>query len=139
MTPNPQDSAVALEVERAAFEAWAKKRGNRLDKFGSALGIWAYEDDETQAAFVAWQARASQSHGTSGGWRPISTAPVGKQMFVARAFDVPVVLGRLYTTDPYCVWQEEKGKFARWPHGAMQPTHWHALPAAPTQGENHVG
>lgn len=45
--------------ELAAFEAWGKGRGNRLDKFGSALGIWSYEDDETQAAFVAWRARAA--------------------------------------------------------------------------------
>lgn len=49
------------DAERAAFEMWAKKRGNRLEKFGSALGIWTYEDDETQAAFVAWQARAALS------------------------------------------------------------------------------
>jgi hypothetical protein len=60
--------------EREAFEAWAKQRGNRLDKFGSALGIWAYEDDETQAAFVAWQARASLSTSKQAGAEPVAWA-----------------------------------------------------------------
>lgn len=60
-TPNntPEASAVRGQRELEAFEAWAKERGNRLDKYGSALGIWTYESDETQAAYVAWQARAA--------------------------------------------------------------------------------
>lgn len=57
--PEQQGEALTVADELAAFEAWAKRRGNRLDKFGSALGIWSYEDDETQAAFVAWRDRAA--------------------------------------------------------------------------------
>lgn len=70
------------------------------------------------------------------GWRPIETAPVGKEMFVARAIDVlnGFTGGRTYTSDPWCVWQPEKGKFSRWNHH-FQPTHWMPLPSPSSADE----
>lgn len=62
-------------------------------------------------------------------WQPIQTAPVGREMIVAKAFDVSAGFsdGRLYTSDPWCVWQYSLGEFARWPH-LFPPTHWLRLP-----------
>lgn len=85
--------------------------------------------------------RAALSTGRLGGeWLPISEAPVGTEMFVARAFDINVG-GQKYTTDPYCVWQETAGTFVRWPHKAMAPTHFTRIPPAPaaqSQGDSNV-
>ena len=54
--------------------------------------------------------------------------PEEKQMVVFRAFDVDIGGGRKYTTDPYCGWIDCVGRFARWPHNAMPPTHWLEIP-----------
>lgn len=71
-------------------------------------------------------------------WQSIETAPEGRTMFVVRAFEVRNghTGGRPYTSDPWCVWQDEPGKFARWPHN-FAPTHWAPLPPPPSieQGE----
>ena len=67
------------------------------------------------------------------GWQPIETAPKnGRAMFVVQALDVcnSFTGNRPYTTDPYCVWPDDEGDFARWPH-PFPPTHWMPLPAAP--------
>lgn len=64
-------------------------------------------------------------------WLPIETAPVGKEMFVVRAFNVQVadkIYG--YTSDAYGVWQPTLGRFERWPH-PFGPTHWMPLPPPP--------
>jgi hypothetical protein len=59
-------------------------------------------------------------------WRPIDSAPTEvKRMFVAIAIHSPVANN--YTSDPYCVWVENDGTFARWPH-PFPPTHWLPLP-----------
>ena len=65
-------------------------------------------------------------------WQAIETAPKGRRMFVVQAFSVcnGFTGGKPYTTDPYCVWQEDNGAFARWPHN-FQPTHWAELPEPP--------
>lgn len=62
-------------------------------------------------------------------WQPIETAPKGKAMYVVIGVwpEYP-----RYTTDPYCVWWDEKEGFVRWPHD-RQPTHWMPLPDAPTE------
>jgi|694.fasta_scaffold80050_6 hypothetical protein len=64
-------------------------------------------------------------------WLPIETAPkVGKpyKMFGLIAKDVVVSSGGVpYTTDPYYVWRDNHGCFARWPH-EFPPTHWHPMP-----------
>tara|TARA_R110000851_G_scaffold311988_1_gene472336 strand:- start:852 stop:1190 length:339 start_codon:yes stop_codon:yes gene_type:complete len=61
-------------------------------------------------------------------WKDINTAPVGKKMFVAKAFDVEIseTSNKKYTSDPYCVWQEEVGVFKRWIH-PFPPTHYHEI------------
>lgn len=67
------------------------------------------------------------------GWQPIETAPAsGREMFVVRAFNVtyPGYGARSYTSDPYCVWPEGTGVWARWPH-PFPPTHWMPLPDGP--------
>lgn len=64
-------------------------------------------------------------------WLPIEKAPVGKEMFVVRAFNVQVtdkIHG--YTSDAYGVWQPTLGRFERWPH-PFDPTHWMPLPPPP--------
>jgi len=67
-------------------------------------------------------------------WQPIETAPVGRKMFVVCAFNAVVDRmsphRRLYTSDPYCVWQDSRGMFSRWPHH-FSPTHWMPLPEPP--------
>ncbi len=69
-------------------------------------------------------------------WQPIETAPEGvkvsEQMFVVIAFNVRSSESNpfLYTSDPYCVWKQKDGSFARWPH-RFNPTHWMPLPEAP--------
>lgn len=77
------------------------------------------------------------------GWQPIATAPIGRDMFIVRAFDVQVtdkISG--YTSDAYGVWQPILGRFERWPH-PFEPTHWMPLPPAPpipaseAKGESH--
>ena len=64
-------------------------------------------------------------------WLPIETAPKTRlpwTMFVVIAFNVkPRFNSSPYTTDPYCVWREIDGSFARWPH-SFEPTHWCPLP-----------
>lgn len=66
------------------------------------------------------------------GWQPIETAPQGREMFVVKAFNVSngFTGGKPYTSDPWCVWHDEPGKFARWPHN-FAPTHWMKLAASP--------
>lgn len=66
-------------------------------------------------------------------WQPIETAPNGenKTMFVVKAFNVKTN-GLEYTSDPWCVWRNKDGSFARWPHN-FEPTHWMPLPDAPEE------
>jgi hypothetical protein len=64
-------------------------------------------------------------------WQPISTAPVGKEMFVVIASGVHTKVIANYTSDPYCVWQHKEGIFSRWPHDNFNPTHWMPLPERP--------
>lgn len=74
----------------------------------------------------------SPPEGMVGGWMPIETAPIGRDMFIVRAFDVQVtdkIFG--YTSDAYGVWQPTRGRFERWPH-PFEPTHWMPLPPPPT-------
>ncbi len=60
-------------------------------------------------------------------WHSIETAPSGRKMFVAKAFDaIPFRGASAYESDPYCVWRDGDS-FARWPH-SFQPTHWCELP-----------
>jgi hypothetical protein len=64
------------------------------------------------------------------GWMPIETAPKdGRTLFVVQGFNVK---GRTttYTTDPYCVWPDERAGWIRWPH-EFSPTHWMPLPPPP--------
>lgn len=65
-------------------------------------------------------------------WKPISEAPVGREMFVAKGFAVcnGHTGGKPYATDPWCVWQESPGEFTRWPHH-FPPTHFMPLPPPP--------
>jgi hypothetical protein len=67
----------------------------------------------------------------SDGWLPIETAPAVRlpfKMFVVIAMGVKVTESSPpYTSDPYCVWKDPDGSFARWPH-PFQPTHWRPLP-----------
>lgn len=149
MTPNPQDSAVALEVERAKFEAWADDQGFMLTRTVQGDG---YQDLRTQGPWDAWQARASQSDGTSGGWQPIETAPKdGTGFLLTNGKDVsqgwwvheePYIREQRDVAGVYIDQQEHEG-FDGWMDcdGGMQPdpTFWMHLPAAPNQGENHVG
>lgn len=66
-------------------------------------------------------------------WKPISQLPkkyfTTKKMFVVKAIDVYIgeEVDWKYTSDPYCVWREPSGRFARWPH-PFQPTHFMELP-----------
>lgn len=64
-------------------------------------------------------------------WLPIESAPIGRDMFIVRAFDVQVTDKSFnYTSDAYVVWQPSPGEFVRWPH-PFKPTHWSALPPKP--------
>lgn len=64
-------------------------------------------------------------------WLPISTAPREFKpfnMFVAIALEVRLGPNSApYTSDPWCVWVDRDGSFARWPH-SFAPTHWCPLP-----------
>lgn len=67
----------------------------------------------------------------TGSWLPVSTAPKDRKpysMFVVIAMDV-ILPGTsyTYTTDPHCVWTNDDGTYARWPH-SVPPTHWAPLP-----------
>ena len=79
-----------------------------------------------------WQSRqielALRDEPQPDGWLPIETAPGARKMFVTIAIGVQVTAtGVPYTSDPYCVWRDPDGSFARWPH-PFQPTHWYPLP-----------
>lgn len=111
MTPNPQDSAVALEVERAAFEACLKSMPEWEPEF-EVHRAWV-----EQFAWFAWQARASQSYGTSGvpeGWKLVPVEPTVEML----------------SAGAEC-WHISKDNADGY-YRAM-------LAAAPNQGENHVG
>ena len=76
-------------------------------------------------------------------WIPIDIAPRSRkpfEMFVVIAMNVkPLPSSAPYTSDPYCVWREADGSFARWPH-PFAPTHWCPLPYyRPTKEENLNG
>lgn len=61
-------------------------------------------------------------------WLPIETAPQkSKRMFVVKAFNQKTSTGHSHNSDPYCVWRNDDGSFARWPHD-FKPTHWLPLP-----------
>lgn len=79
----------------------------------------------TQAARWGYEQRGA------GIWLPISTAPKEPKpfnMFVVIALEVRVdSTGLPYTSDPWCVWVNKDGSFARWPH-SFAPTHWCPLP-----------
>ena len=68
-------------------------------------------------------------------WQDIAALPanIGRKMFVAIGVTSGngFTGGRAYTTDPFCVWREPDGGFARWPHN-WGPTHFCDLPDAPT-------
>lgn len=52
-----------------------------------------------------------------------------RTMFVVIAIDTTDAMpgtGRIYTTDPYCVWRDG-GVLVRWPH-KFDPTHYMKLP-----------
>lgn len=68
------------------------------------------------------------------GWLPIESAPVGKTMFVAKAFAQQIVGSMMYDSDPWCVWQSSLGSFERWPH-RFPPTHWMPLPPPPKESK----
>jgi hypothetical protein len=68
-------------------------------------------------------------------WMPIGSAPPdGKEMFVVIACGVkPFPNSRsTYTSDPWCVWRDKDGSYARWPHD-FNPTHWMPLPEPPKE------
>lgn len=70
------------------------------------------------------------SQDTYSGWREINNGAIfPKTMFVVKAFNVcnGFTDGKEYTSDPWCVWLEPDGSFARWPHH-FKPTHWMPLP-----------
>ena len=124
-----------------------------VDKDGMATLCTDREDAEQEAkdANMAWPHTAphravqlvevgtsaaelhpSPPEGMVGKWMPIETAPVGRSMFVVRAFNVQVTDKSFdYTSDAYGVWQPTPGKFERWPH-PFAPTHWMPLPLPPT-------
>lgn len=70
-----------------------------------------------------WHKRADMVRSMAQGWEPIEEAPVGKTMFVA------ISIRDEYVSDPWCVWQDKKGYFVRWPH-KFSPTHWMPLPSS---------
>jgi hypothetical protein len=80
---------------------------------------------QANCAAEAQDLRAAADALDAAGWRPIATAPHGRDMFVVRAFAPNA------HTDAYCVWRTHDGGFARWPH-IFDPTHWTPLPAPPT-------
>lgn len=193
MTPNPQDSAVALEVERAIREAldagptpceWSamvKPSASYSDHGWRAVAMCGAKwmvgapsrvmladggwNNEANAALMAAcnpdamrsllaeidRLRASQSDGTSGGWQAIETAPEGVLLVVgwldAEDEAHPERHDFDYLEDG--VWQKHTENVEYFqacaPAGSRGPkeqapyTHWMPLPAAPTQGENHVG
>lgn len=78
--------------------------------------------------------KIAYEHGYEAGapkWRPIEDLPkdMGMKMFVAKAINVcnGFTGGKPYSSDPWCVWQELKGTFARWNHN-FPPTHFLLLP-----------
>lgn len=89
---------------------------------------WLYSGDTGEDTFLE---RVAKIGGVHRGWQPIDTAPKdnSRKMFVVKAFDVLLLSGRKYTSDPYCVWRG-KDEFVRWPH-KFDPTHWMPLPDAP--------
>lgn len=115
MTPNPQDSAVALEVERAAFEAWFRKEYH--DRLCRNMPDKSYNDPTAHATWGSWQARASQSDGTSGDDAAVRVAAIEE---VVSIFE-------------YWLGDEPTDSYQARCLAAIR-----AL-AAPNQGENHVG
>ena len=136
---------------RAQFDAWWAR--NRVSTHhvkhigGFAAKVWhaaiqtvVGATDSTAGFYPADEGsnpsrqatNSSPPEGMVGGWMPIETAPVGRSMFVVRAFNVQVTDKSFdYTSDAYGVWQPTPGKFERWPH-PFAPTHWMPLPLPPT-------
>lgn len=137
MTHNPQDSAVALEVERAAFEAEMAKRSPGCDF--TRFNKDNYTNGYVHNAWEGWQARASQADGTSGGWISVDEqlpAVNEKVMFYrAEGWCFGWRIGETEWADDS--FQDRDG----YPSSCYGVTHWMPLPSAPnqSQGENHVG
>lgn len=154
MTPNPQDSAVALEVELLPcpfcgahlpeFTRCIAGSNRHRIKCTECPGRAEFFSSTAEQAVAAWNRRASQSDGTSGGWQPIETAPKDGSDVLLYCKGKGVVRGRWnncrFATLPRPYWTNDREHL--W--GVLstridQPTHWMNLPAAPNQGENHVG
>lgn len=119
-------------LERLDLDAIARRAGGAPRRYGtephSAEVIEGLCADIhallAEAERLRGEARAQQDDA----WRPIESAPRTRHpMFVVRAFS-----GNGYSSDPWCVWRESDGGFARWPHD-FPPTHWMPLPAAPRE------
>ena len=138
MTPNPQDSAVALEVEREAIDQQVRQ----IYVSQGPRGLM-----QLCIQLLAEKARASQSDGTSGEWQAIETAPTfGSILLYWRRAGVCV--GSFSIDDqfdqrpkgwqcPEAGWRGEADELI--PRNQDDCTHWMPLPSAPNQGENHVG
>lgn len=104
------------------------------DLFATVMGECPQllDEDRGGSANLYFAIQDALSAAKDGGWLPIETAPVGRKMFVVIGVTSGngFTGGRPYTTDPYCVWQPEKGEFSRWPHN-WPPTHWQPLPNPP--------
>jgi hypothetical protein len=131
--PAPHEPAMLQGVEALLNEAYAHWDADREFKVGKILLALIGHNkgyDKRSDAFRA-ALSASKQGGKAEGWMPIEMAPVGREMFMARAFDVEIGKGQRYTSDPYCVWQEPAGSFVRWPHKSIPPTHFTRIPPAP--------
>jgi hypothetical protein len=120
-------------LDEGSLEQARKILSRLCDNGLLSMSIPVRENDEDMvlSAVIEYAAAALSTGRLGGEWLPISQAPVGREMFMARAFDVEIGKGQRYTSDPYCVWQETAGTFVRWPHKSIPPTHFMHIPPAP--------
>jgi hypothetical protein len=126
-TTSPGDERTQFDYLLNSLEFAAQSENPaRADYGGHRRRLFEYVRD--------LEARASTVQQVGAEWQPIASAPIGSEMFVARAFNMDVGTTP-YTSDPWCVWQHTRGEFARWPH-LFPPTHWLPLPSPKSsQGE----
>lgn len=148
MTPNPQDSAVALEVELLPcpfcgahlpeFTRCIAGSNRHRIKCTECPGRAEFFSSTAEQAVAAWNRRASQSDGTSGGWISVDERlPADGESVVVLYWPYNNRSNHQCMTG--AVFNAYSGLFLTDTDGdeLHPPSHWMPAPPLPNQGENH--
>lgn len=118
------------KAEAAAYAAFQRQEPG-------SMSLWMEASGRFRKA-LANLYRTGKLRVVGEGWRDIASAPTDRRNFLVIGYREDLN----YWTDPWSVFRDADGGFARWPHD-FPPTHWMPIMAPPTQavtaGGEHEG